>query len=36
MNFLWKALILQMAENDIYIFYVKRNADEDGAMELWL
>ena len=36
MIFLWKTLSLQMAENNIYIFSVKRNADEDGAKELWL
>ena len=31
MKFLWKASILQMTESDI--FYVKRGADEDLAME---
>ena len=34
MKSLWKASILQMAESDM--FYVKRGADEDGAMEKWL
>ena len=34
MRIFWKTSILQMAESDI--FYVKRGADEDGAMEKWL
>ena len=34
MKSFWKASILQMAEKDI--FYVKRRANDDGAMEKWL
>ena len=34
MKIFWKALILQMAEGDI--FYLKWGADEDGAMDKWM
>ena len=30
----WKAEILEMAQSNI--FYAKRSADHDGAMEKWL
>ena len=34
MKSFWKASSFRMDESDI--FYVKRIADEDGAMERWL
>ena len=34
MRISWKASILQMAESDI--FFVKRDAYEDGSLENWL
>ena len=34
MKTFWKASVLRMAKSDI--FYVRRGADDDGAMEKWL
>ena len=34
MKIFWNAEILEMAESDI--FYIKWDADDDGAMEKWL